>query len=213
MAAGGTVVLALMAFGPTRGAVQVLDDGAYRAAVRARAGALTGLGTFLSVAGSTWVLTPVRLFAAVALAASKRWLELTAFLAVAAASQVAVWSLKAAYARPRPSGGLVAASGYAFPSGHALLVTAVSFALVMALTPPERRRAWWIGAVVLSIVMAASRVYLLVHWGSDAVAGMLVGGAVAVGIFVLAEWVSGSPATPDPGAVSRPAVPPAPAVR
>jgi membrane-associated phospholipid phosphatase len=206
-------MLALMAFDPGREAIQELDDAAYRGAIRARSAPLTALGEFLSVAGSGWVLTPVRLVVAAVLMARRRWLALAAFVAVASGSQAAVWSLKAAYARPRPSGGLVDATGYAFPSGHAVLVTAVAFALVLVATAPGRRHGWWTAAAILAAVMAASRVYLLVHWLSDTVAGVLVGGALAVGVAAVAELSRRSATGPAPAIVNPPAAPPAPRAR
>lgn len=58
---------------------------------------------------------------------------------------------------------------FSFPSGHA----AVSFAAVSALY--FQRSKLWIPAMVLSILIAYSRLYLYVHYPSDVVAGIILG--------------------------------------
>jgi len=91
-------------------------------------------------------------------------------------------ALKAWFALPRPPADLqfVIASGYGFPSGHALDATVTWGALAIALerVSTRRRRAWVAGAVVA--VVAFSRVALGVHYLVDVVAG------IAIGLVVLA---------------------------
>ncbi len=105
--------------------------------------------------------------------------------------------IKPMVARPRPDGrapasSLVAAvtsrtQGYSFPSGHAASAAAGAVGLGCML---RRRRAWvW----ALALLIAASRVYLGVHYPSDVAAGFLIGWAVAV--FATARtpcYISGS---------------------
>jgi undecaprenyl-diphosphatase len=75
----------------------------------------------------------------------------------------------------------VATSGASFPSGHSIAATVTVVAAVIALVPPGRRRAWWgAGAVAFSVLMALSRAYLLAHWLSDAIAGVLLGMSCAL---------------------------------
>jgi membrane-associated phospholipid phosphatase len=76
------------------------------------------------------------------------------------------------------------ASGYSFPSGHALNNALGAAVFVLVLLPlvrdhPRRRAALWTAAVVIPLVTAVSRVGLGVHWTSDVVAGLLLGVAVA----------------------------------
>ena len=59
---------------------------------------------------------------------------------------------------------------YSFPSGH----TAVSFASVTALYLSGERRIWII-ALVISCLIAVSRLYLYVHYPTDVLGGIIFG--------------------------------------
>ena len=61
-------------------------------------------------------------------------------------SEVLIGLLKGIYGRARPPGPLVATSGAAFPSGHAVAASVTAVAAVIALVPAGRRRAWWAAA-------------------------------------------------------------------
>lgn len=82
-------------------------------------------------------------------------------------------------------------TGYSYPSGHAVAVTALLFALLgsMALT----RRSWWpwVIAAVASLFVVDTRLVLGVHWFSDVVFGFLLGvswGVVVASVFHRLEW-------------------------
>jgi undecaprenyl-diphosphatase len=94
--------------------------------------------------------------------------------------------LKLIYARPRPDlvPHLVAVSSSSFPSGHATdsAIVYLTLAALLARTVPERpQRLWIIGAaILLTLLIGVSRVYLGVHWPSDVVAGWMIGAAWAL---------------------------------
>ncbi|MFI7545265.1 phosphatase PAP2 family protein [Actinoplanes sp. NPDC049599] len=73
------------------------------------------------------------------------------------------------------------ATGFSFPSGHALnaALTAGVFVLVLL---PVARGAWrwvlWAAAIGVTVLTGLSRIVLGVHWTSDVVAGTLLGVAV-----------------------------------
>ena len=69
------------------------------------------------------------------------------------------------------------ASGYSFPSGHALnsALAASVFLLVLLPVFPRRRLLLRAAAVVIPLITGLSRIGLGVHWTSDVVAGWLLG--------------------------------------
>jgi undecaprenyl-diphosphatase len=84
---------------------------------------------------------------------------------------------------------LVDGNGPSFPSGHPMAAIALWGLVPVVVGLFTRRRALWWASVVLSVGMiaaiAASRVYLGVHWTSDVVAGVLLGAVFLLGV----EWV------------------------
>ena len=90
-------------------------------------------------------------------------------------------ALKALAGRPRPQivPHLMEAGGMSFPSGHSFNAALVYIAIALAFaTFSRRRRTRWtiIGAaVLLSMLVAWSRVWLGVHFPTDVIAGWLGG--------------------------------------
>ncbi len=90
------------------------------------------------------------------------------------------WTLKATVDRDRPDiDRLVAGNGPSFPSGHVMAAIAL-----WGLVPPvvalltHKRVWWWIATAVsgtMILIVAASRVYLGVHWFTDVVAALVFG--------------------------------------
>lgn len=107
--------------------------------------------------------------------------------------QVLTHLAKFAFARPRPDlvphGSFVYSAS--FPSGHSTMaaVTYLTLVVLIARTEPRRRvRAVYVGmAVILTIAVGASRVYLGVHWPSDVAAGWMMGAAWALLCALLAD--------------------------
>jgi membrane-associated phospholipid phosphatase len=81
-------------------------------------------------------------------------------------------------------------TSFSFPSGHAVAVTAVFFALLGLLA--LARRAWWpwLLAFCLAAFVADSRLLLGVHWFSDVAIGMVLGTAWGVVVAVTCAGLS-----------------------
>lgn len=93
--------------------------------------------------------------------------------------------LKLAYERPRPDlvDHLVTTQTASFPSGHATMSAIVYLtlaALIVRLVETTRERVYVMGAaILLTVAVGFSRVYLGVHWPSDVAAGWALGAAWA----------------------------------
>jgi undecaprenyl-diphosphatase len=93
--------------------------------------------------------------------------------------------LKIGFDRPRPDivEHLTHAASSSFPSGHAMLsaITYLTLGALMARSEPNRRLKAFIlsGALLLTILVGFSRVYLGVHWPTDVLAGWCLGAAWA----------------------------------
>jgi len=98
--------------------------------------------------------------------------------------------LKVAVDRERPDfDRLVPGVGPSFPSGHVMAAMALWGMLPLVVSLYSRRRdVWWASVAVAATIIggiAASRVYLGVHWLSDVVGGLLAGSLFLVGVQAL----------------------------
>lgn len=72
-----------------------------------------------------------------------------------------------------------------FPSGHSAIAFAFTASLFLSKTK------LWISALVISVLIAFSRIYLYVHFPSDVISGLLVGILCAVSVFLLMRKITG----------------------
>ena len=101
--------------------------------------------------------------------------------------------LKGVFQAPRPDESLrlVEASGWSFPSGHAMIAGAI-WPWLARESNARPRRGWvhvgiWLGAMLLALGIALSRVYLGVHHPRDVAVGLLLGVGVFAGLWWLAD--------------------------
>ncbi len=90
--------------------------------------------------------------------------------------------IKLVISRQRPPADLVhiltPATGFSYPSGHAVFFTWVSFMLAVSLAPritPSLRPILWILALVVIVLTCLARVWAGDHWPSDVLGGVLLG--------------------------------------
>jgi undecaprenyl-diphosphatase len=138
--------------------------------------------------GDPAVVTSLAVVGAVALYVVGRRRPALYLLLARAVAVVVGFGLKEGVRRARPvlAHPVAHASGFSFPSGHALGSAAAyaSVAIVLGSRAPRTVRV--AVGVVVPMVVAATRVFLGVHFPSDVVAGLVLGWAVA---FLLAAAV------------------------
>lgn len=158
-------------------------------------GWLQEMGRDITALGGTLVTTLVTLAAAgfLALQGKRR---AAVFVTVAIFSGVILgWLLKSGFDRPRPDlvphGSIVSSSS--FPSGHSMTAAIVYLTLAAVLIRVQTRRPLQLYllslALLITIAVGVSRVYLGVHWPSDVLAGWTAGAAWAVLWWIIALWM------------------------
>lgn len=201
-AAAGLFIFAELAEGVVDGDTHVIDEAILRA-FRTPGDAADPLGPlWLEVAmrdvtalGSTTVLTLITAIV-VGYLLIKRKAGAALFVVVAIASGGALsYALKLGFDRPRPDlvAHLVDVHTLSFPSGHAM-GTAVTFltlaALIVRTERDFRLKAYVLTvAVLLTLLIGVSRIYLGVHWPSDVLAGWCAGSAWALICWLVALWL------------------------
>lgn len=90
--------------------------------------------------------------------------------------------LKLVISRPRPTVDLVhiltPASGFSYPSGHAVFFTWLSFMTAVSVAPrirPVYRPLLWLLAALVIVLTCLARVWAGDHWPSDVMGGVLLG--------------------------------------
>jgi undecaprenyl-diphosphatase len=147
----------------------------------------------LTTLGGTTVLTLITIAAVgYLLVEQKRAAALLILLSVIGGVIVS-HALKNAFARPRPElvAHLVDVHTLSFPSGHAML-SAVTFltigALLARVQSRLRTRVYLISvAIVLTVLVGVSRIYLGVHYPTDVLAGWSAGAAWAMFCYLIAR--------------------------
>lgn len=82
------------------------------------------------------------------------------------------------------SAGMLSEGDYSFPSGHTTAAVEMATALFLCFKSDKKKIAWLFPAV--AICTAGSRVYLMVHYATDVLAGIIVGVLSAVvGYFLM----------------------------
>ena len=140
--------------------------------------------------GGVTFLTLLTVVATLALLFHGKWKRALVFAGTVVAADISSEVLKQVYDRPRPT--LVPHGSYvysaSFPSGHSTLAAATFFTLATVIASLEPHRSTkvltYVVAIVLTVMVGFSRVYLGVHWPSDVLGGWSLGAAWA-----LAAWI------------------------
>jgi undecaprenyl-diphosphatase len=162
-------------------ALQKIDTSVHDWAVKERYRDATGFFTLMSTIGGPSGVAVIAAVVSIALLVTKRFRWVIYVVANVGIGGLIDSELKRFFARARPDVAqmLMRATGYSFPSGHAMGST-VLFATLSYLAIRILPRWRWKSAAIalgatLIVSVALSRVYLGVHWISDVGAGIVAG--------------------------------------
>ncbi|MFZ3062739.1 MAG: phosphatase PAP2 family protein [Actinomycetota bacterium] len=141
---------------------------------------LDSLMIFITYLGSRYVVAILFLLAFVVLAYRRLWQSVLSLTVVTIGAGFIDLVMKAESARPRPLFfRVIPATGFSFPSGHALLATVFYGMIAFILYTRARSKVSRILVVsstaALVLLIGFSRLYLGVHWPSDVLGGYIVG--------------------------------------
>jgi membrane-associated phospholipid phosphatase len=146
--------------------------------------------------GAPTVMRVAILLAALLLALRRRWVLSLWLIALAVLETVVAPAAKLVLERPRPSWvePIATLASTSYPSGHATAAaTAAMAGALLAREVSRSRTAGVLVPVVLAVVagaVAASRVFLGVHFLSDVVGGLLLGALLALSTYLAAGRLS-----------------------
>ena len=147
---------------------------------------ITGLGSMVVLV----LVTAVTIFYLLFLG---KWREALMMLIAVGGGQILSSLLKLGIDRPRPDlvPHLVEVQTLSFPSGHAMMaaVTYLTLGSMLAgIVPGRAIKIYVLGvAVLITLMVGVSRIYLGVHWPSDVVAGWCAGFAWAMLCWLVAR--------------------------
>ncbi|MBD1546248.1 bifunctional DedA family/phosphatase PAP2 family protein [Roseibium aggregatum] len=113
-----------------------------------------------------------------ALAVARRWRVIALVSSAFAITAISVPLIKLILQRQRPIDIYSGAELFAFPSGHSTFTTLLLATLALLISPHLGLRgqiAIWTAAILGSLAVGLSRIYLGAHWPSDVVGGVLFG--------------------------------------
>lgn len=149
----------------------------------------------ITALGGYTVVTAVAFVAVGYLAILRRWGVIALVLVSLLGGTILNNVMKETFNRPRPDlvAHLVEFETASFPSGHAMLsaVAYLTIGALLAQVQAQRRLKIYIFgvAVVLTLLIGFSRVYLGVHWPTDVLAGWCIGAAWAMACWLVARFV------------------------
>lgn len=149
----------------------------------------------LTALGGTAVLTIIAFGSIGFLAAQRRWSRALFLAGAIGGGALLNTVLKIGFARPRPDivAHLVDVTSQSFPSGHAMNSAVVYLtlgALGSRATKGAAAKAYLVAAaIVLTLIVGFTRVYLGVHWPTDVLAGWAAGAAWATMCWMTAEYL------------------------
>ena len=178
----GIFILAFLFGGPENGS----DVGAIRSlmVVRTQFPQLTSLIVILTQLGSAYATLGLGTFVTTWLFLRGHRGRAALLAATVFGERIVMDGFKIIAGRPRPAFDAhpVMTHSSSFPSGHSANTMAVFLALAIIAAPPAWRRPAVAFALLMAVLIGASRPYLGVHWPTDVIGGWALG--------LIAVWIA-----------------------
>jgi membrane-associated phospholipid phosphatase len=183
------VLLVVMAVPALRDAVKPIDEWFWELAVSNEYPILVAGAEAMALIGGTISMAILSVVGAIVLAQERRWPAFVMWVLVILLTTSLNMAIKVIYDRPRPPQGLDEHFTGSFTSGHVLTAAVMVLLSVLTWVPagPRRRNLLVAGAVYV-LIMAASRMYLRVHWFTDVTAGLAIGAVASIALLLLGGW-------------------------
>jgi undecaprenyl-diphosphatase len=157
------------------------DREAFKLAADVRMDVVVDVAKLITALGSLPVVGALIVVTAGWLAWRGHRIEATVLVAAQILTFVAVHVAKDAYARPRPTGGLVDAAGLSYPSGHAaysIAWIAVAVAVARGVPRLAERAVLLAAAIAVAVAVGLTRIELRAHYLTDVLGGWGLGAAI-----------------------------------
>jgi membrane-associated phospholipid phosphatase len=155
------------------------------------------IAAFGNHAGSAVFGVPVGIAVAALLLWRRQWIG-TLTISVALLARLLNTPLKELFESPRPTSGSLRitehASGYGFPSGHAMGIVLAAGSIALGVTMSVRSRrvaiAVWTAALLVILATGYGRIRVGAHWPSDVLGGYLWGAFLLTVAVLVARAIS-----------------------
>lgn len=183
------VLLVIMGIPALTDAVTPVDEWFWELAVNNEYPPLVAGAEAVALLGGTVAVVAVGTVGAVVLAWQRRWMSFAIWVFAINAMTAVNIAIKALYGRSRPPMGLEESSTGSFASGHVLMATTLVLLIALTWVPAgRRRRSLLVAGAIYVVLVAASRMYLRVHWFTDVIAGLAIGVSSILALLLLAGW-------------------------
>ena len=148
----------------------------------------------ITALGGYTILTILTVLVTLYLSLQRKWDMMLLSLSTIVSGTVVSSALKVFFARERPDiEHLTEVTTKSFPSGHAMLSTVVYLTLAFLLAQATSRnciKLFFLGsAMLISLLVGASRVYLGVHFPTDVLGGWIAGAVWVMSCFLVASLI------------------------
>ena len=147
---------------------------------------LTVLSKFIAIIFDSITLITTSLIIAVFLYFKKKEKQAIFLASTILTTGIIIKLLKEIFQRARP---LIQESGFSFPSGHTTITIVFLGLIVYLFVDKKHKFAATLTATLIILFVGFTRIYLQVHWLTDVVGGIFIGGIILIAsIKFIKKW-------------------------